>query len=81
MNDPAVSIIKESSAALGSGFKCGFLGVLHMDVFKQRIDDEYEIETILTSPSVPYRCHMKTKKIIEVNSASEAPDRALVSHY
>jgi translation elongation factor EF-4 len=43
LTDPAVTITKESSAALGNGFLCGFLGLLHMDVFKQRLDDEYNV--------------------------------------
>jgi translation elongation factor EF-4 len=41
LTDPAVTIVKESSAALGNGFRCGFLGLLHMDVFRQRLEDEY----------------------------------------
>ena len=44
----------ESSAALGSGFRCGFLGMLHLDVFRQRLMDEYEMNAIITSPSITY---------------------------
>lgn len=74
LTDPAVSIIRESSAALGNGFRCGFLGLLHMDVFKQRLDDEYELSTILTMPSVPYKCKLRNGKIKVVENAIEAPD-------
>lgn len=65
LTDPAVSIVKESSSALGNGFRCGFLGLLHMDVFKQRLDDEYGLDCFLTTPSVPYRAKLKaTGKVI-----------------
>lgn len=59
LTDPAVTFSRESNATLGNGFRCGFLGLLHMDVFRQRLEDEYEIDAILTSPSVPYRCKLK----------------------
>jgi translation elongation factor EF-4 len=60
LTDPAVVIYKESSAALGNGFRCGFLGVLHMDVFNQRLDEEYDVSTILTTANVPYRAILRT---------------------
>lgn len=62
LTDPAVHIYKESSAALGNGFRCGFLGLLHMDVFKQRLDDEYNINCFLTTPSVPYRVKLRNSE-------------------
>lgn len=75
LTDPSVKIEKENSAALGNGFRCGFLGLLHMDVFQQRLEDEYEISTIVTMPSVVYRCKMRaTGKVIEIDSAAKAPD-------
>lgn len=81
LTDPAVQIAKESSSALGNGFRCGFLGVLHMDVFNQRLDDEYQISTILTTPSVPYRAKLKNGKLIEIQNALLAPDAADVAYY
>jgi translation elongation factor EF-4 len=63
LSDPAVVVHKESSAALGNGFRCGFLGVLHMEVFKERLDNEYKISTILTIPNVPYRALLKDGKV------------------
>ena len=54
LTDGSVEIQYESSAALGSGFRCGFLGMLHLDVFRQRLIDEYEIEPIITQPSITY---------------------------
>ncbi|ERN03821.1 hypothetical protein AMTR_s00078p00125860 [Amborella trichopoda] len=53
-NDASVSVAKESSTALGLGFRCGFLGLLHMDVFHQRLDQEYGARVISTTPTVPY---------------------------
>lgn len=63
LTDPAVTYIRESSATLGSGFRCGFLGMLHMDVFKQRLEDEFSVEAILTSPSVPYKCKIRREDV------------------
>lgn len=54
LSDGSVEISMESSAALGSGFRCGFLGMLHMDVFRQRLIDEHEISVIITTPSITY---------------------------
>ncbi|MFH1832092.1 MAG: translation elongation factor 4 [bacterium] len=55
LNDPSVHVEKESSTALGLGFRCGFLGLLHMDVFKQRLEQEYDANIIVTSPTVSYK--------------------------
>ena len=54
LTDGSVEMSYESSAALGSGFRCGFLGMLHMDVFRQRLKDEHSISAIITQPSVSY---------------------------
>lgn len=54
LTDGSVEISYESSAALGSGFRCGFLGMLHLDVFRQRLVDEYEMSAIITTPSITY---------------------------
>lgn len=63
LTDPAVTFVRESNATLGNGFRCGFLGLLHMDVFRQRLEDEYELDAILTSPSVPYYCKLKNGEV------------------
>lgn len=55
LNDPSVSVQRETSGALGMGFRCGFLGLLHMDVFRERLSQEHETEVIVTAPMVPYR--------------------------
>lgn len=67
LNDPSVHVEKENSVALGLGFRCGFLGLLHMDVFKQRLEQEYNASIIATSPTVLYRVKLTdgTEEIIE----------------
>jgi elongation factor 4 len=74
LNDPSVHVEKESSMALGLGFRCGFLGLLHMDVFKQRLEQEYNASIITTSPTVLYRVKLTdgTEAIIE--NPSKFPD-------
>lgn len=81
LTDPAVVISKESSSALGNGFRCGFLGVLHMDVFRQRLEQEYDLSAILTSPSVPYKAVLRNGKEIMVENAIMAPPSEQVLHY
>lgn len=70
LEDPAVRVELEASAALGSGIRAGFLGELHLEVFKQRLKDEHQIETIVTPPSVTYMVKVKGHEHF-VNSASE----------
>jgi translation elongation factor EF-4 len=54
LSDGSVTLQYEASAALGSGFRCGFLGMLHMDVFRQRLDEEHDLRAIMTQPNVSY---------------------------
>jgi translation factor GUF1, mitochondrial len=74
LNDASVSIEKKSSAALGLGFRCGFLGLLHMDVFKQRLEQEYNISVIITAPSVRYKIKLKNGETLDIENPSEFPD-------
>ena len=55
LTDRSVSVQRESSSALGQGYRLGFLGTLHMDVFRQRLEDEYDANIIVTAPTVPYK--------------------------
>lgn len=70
LNDSSVSVRRQTSPALGPGFRLGFLGMLHMDVFRQRLEQEHSIETIFTTPSVSYRCRERdgTERTIECPS-------------
>ncbi len=75
LNDASVKVEKKTSAALGLGFRCGFLGLLHMDVFKQRLEQEYGLSVIATAPSVLYKIKLKyTNEIIDIESPSDFPD-------
>lgn len=78
LNDPSVQVEKESSTALGLGFRCGFLGLLHMDVFKQRLDQEYGVSIIATSPTVLYRILLSDGKEITIEKPSDYPERVKV---
>ena len=55
LNDAGVTVHPEMSAAMGSGYRCGFLGLLHMEVFMQRMEQEFNIPVLATAPSVPYK--------------------------
>ena len=70
LNDASVSIQFEASAALGSGFRCGFLGMLHMDVFRQRLLEEHDIDVIITNPSGAYLCKTRGKDTGDINDDS-----------
>lgn len=75
LEDPAIQVKKESSGALGNGFRCGFLGLLHMDVFRQRLLNEYNIDTITNFPNVLYKVRVQsTKKIIDIENVEDADD-------
>lgn len=75
LNDASVSVEKKSSPALGLGFRCGFLGLLHMDVFKQRLEQEYKVTVIATAPSVLYKVKLAhTGETIDVETPSDFPE-------
>ena len=75
LNDASVTFEKTTSTALGLGFRCGFLGLLHMDVFKQRLEQEYNLTVIPTAPSVLYKVQLRTSpELIDVESPSDFPD-------
>ncbi|UOH84478.1 GTP-binding protein LepA [Cryptococcus neoformans] len=74
LNDRSVSVQRESSAALSQGFRLGFLGTLHMDVFKQRLEDEYASEVIVTAPTVPYKVVYNDGKEVYVSNPVEFPE-------
>lgn len=74
LNDRSVSVERESSIALGQGFRLGFLGTLHMDVFRQRLEDEYQSEVIVTAPTVPYKIVYLNGKEEFISNPSEFPE-------
>ncbi|MFK7764566.1 MAG: translation elongation factor 4 [Roseobacter sp.] len=80
LNDASFSSEMETSAALGFGFRCGFLGLLHLEVIRDRIEREYNIELITTAPSVIYHIHMKDGEMMELHNPADMPDLTLVDH-
>jgi GTP-binding protein LepA len=74
LNDGALSYEPENSAALGFGFRCGFLGLLHLEIVQERLEREFELELITTAPTVEYRVKLKRGEIIEVDNPALLPD-------
>ncbi len=74
LNDSSITFEPETSEALGFGFRCGFLGLLHMEIIQERIEREYNIGMIRTAPSVVYKVHTMKGEIIEVSNPAEMPD-------
>jgi len=80
LNDASFSHEMETSAALGFGFRCGFLGLLHLEVIRDRIEREYDIELITTAPSVVYHIHMRDGTMSELHNPADMPDMTHVDH-
>lgn len=84
LNDASVSVYPDNSVALGQGWRIGFLGLLHMDVFKQRLSQEYNTEIIMTTPNVPYQAILKGKNKehkIEIRSPEDFPSHSKTECY
>ena len=79
LNDASVRVEKKSSPALGVGYLCGFLGLLHMDVFKQRLEQEYNLNVIATAPSVLYKITLFNGKEVDIESPADFPDANYIS--
>lgn len=78
LNDASLSFEPETSAALGSGFRCGFLGLLHMEIIEERLEKEYDFDIITTAPSVVYKIIKTNKEVIYVSSPANYPDPSLI---
>ena len=80
LNDASFSSEMETSAALGFGFRCGFLGLLHLEVIRDRIEREYDIDLITTAPSVIYHVYTRDGEMIELHNPADMPDLSKVDH-
>ncbi len=79
LNDPAFSYEPESSAALGFGFRCGFLGLLHMEIVQERLEREFELSLISTAPAVAYRLKLGTGEEITIHNPAQMPEASKIS--
>ncbi len=78
LNDASLSFEPETSAALGFGFRCGFLGLLHMEVILERLEREYNLDLITTAPSVVYKLHLTDGTVMELDNPTNYPDPATI---
>ena len=80
LNDASLSFVPESSVALGFGFRCGFLGLLHMEIIQERLDREFDMDVITTVPNVSYNVYLKGGTMKEVHNPAGMPDLTEIDH-
>ena len=80
LNDASISFQPESSHALGFGFRCGFLGLLHMEIVRERLEREFDLSLIATAPSVEYRAVLTDGSVVEVDNPTDLPDQTRLDH-
>lgn len=78
LNDASLSYEPETSAALGFGFRCGFLGLLHMEIVQERLNREHDVRILATVPNVSYHVHLSSGEVIELSNPAAMPDRGLI---
>lgn len=80
LNDAALSFEPETSGALGFGFRCGFLGLLHLEIIQERLEREYDLDLVTTIPSVVYKIHLTDKSVVEIDNPCNYPDPATIEY-
>jgi len=80
LNDASLTFEPESSAALGFGFRCGFLGLLHMEIIQERLDREFDMDVITTVPNVSYNVYTKDREVYEVHNPSGLPEATAIDY-
>ena len=81
LNDSSFTYMHESSPALGFGFRCGFLGLLHMDIVQERLEREYDLDLVQTAPTVTYELVMLDKSVVRINNPAELPDTSKILEF
>ena len=80
LNDASFHYEMETSAALGFGFRCGFLGLLHLEIIRERLEREFNLDIITTAPSVVYHVHLTDKSMVEMHNPADMPDPVRIDH-
>ncbi|MBL0338179.1 MAG: elongation factor 4 [Rhodospirillaceae bacterium] len=80
LNDASFQYEAETSAALGVGFRCGFLGLLHLEIIQERLEREFNLDLITTAPSVVYRLHLTNGNVMELHNPADMPDEVKIDH-
>jgi len=79
LNDASLTFEPENSPALGLGYRCGFLGLLHLDIIRERLEREYDLDLLVTTPSVSYEVLQNNSEVLSINNPSELPDPAVIA--
>jgi len=80
LNDASFQFVPETSAALGFGFRCGFLGLLHLEIVQERLEREFDLDLVTTAPSVVYRVFLTNGEMVEVHNPADMPDAGRIAH-
>ena len=80
LNDASFKFEPETSSALGFGFRCGFLGLLHLEIIQERLTREFDLDLVTTAPSVVYRVHKTNGSVLELHNPADMPDPTQIDH-